>query len=154
MSISADGYVAGPAESEQHPLGLGGEALHAWDLGPDKDHPANRQVASDVLGGMGATIMGRNMFGPIRGEWGDSNWAGWWGDTPLYHWPVFILTHYPHDPIEPGQGGCWWTRHLHRRRSVMCAAGDRSRPGRRDRSPDQPGDTRVGRAPVGRVRGG
>lgn len=53
-----------------------------------------------MLDGMGATVMGRNMFSPIRGEWGDSDWTGWWGDTPPYHCPVFVLTHYPHDPIE------------------------------------------------------
>jgi dihydrofolate reductase len=53
-----------------------------------------------MMDGMGATIMGRNMFGPIRGEWGDSEWKGWWGDEPPYHCPVFVLTHYPHDPIE------------------------------------------------------
>ncbi len=100
MSISADGYVAGPDQSVEHPLGRGGEQLHGWHIGPTRDHPANRQVMSDMLDGMGATIMGRNMFGPIRGEWGDSDWAGWWGDVPPYHCPVFVLTHYPHDPIE------------------------------------------------------
>jgi len=100
MSISADGYVAGPDQCQQHPLGIGGEALHAWHLGPDRDHPMNRQVVSEMLDGMGATIMGRNMFGPIRGPWGDSDWQGWWGDEPPYHCPVFVLTHHPHDPIE------------------------------------------------------
>jgi len=104
MSISADGYVAGPDQSAEHPLGLGGEQLHGWHLGPARDHPANRQVMSDMLDGMGATIMGRNMFGPIRGEWGDSGWAGWWGDVPPYHCPVFVLTHFAHEPIEL-QGG-------------------------------------------------
>ena len=100
MSISADGYVAGPNQSEDHPLGVGGKALHDWHLGPAKDHPVNRQVVSDMMDGIGATIMGRNMFGPIRGEWGDSDWKGWWGDDPPYHCPVFVLTHYAHDPIE------------------------------------------------------
>ena len=70
MSISADGYVAGPDQCEEQPLGVGGGALHDWHLGPAKNHPVNRQVASDMMDGMGATIMGRNMFGPIRGEWG------------------------------------------------------------------------------------
>lgn len=55
-----------------------------------------------MMDGMGATIMGRNMFGPIRGEWEDSDWKGWWGDVPPYHCPVFVLTHYPHHPIEMG----------------------------------------------------
>jgi dihydrofolate reductase len=104
MSISADGYVAGPDQSEANPLGIGGPALHGWHLGPAKDHPANRQVVADMMDGMGATIMGRNMFGPVRGEWGDSDWRGWWGDEPPYHCPVFVLTHYAHDPIEM-QGG-------------------------------------------------
>jgi dihydrofolate reductase len=104
MSSSADGYVAGPDQSEDNPLGVGGPRLHAWHLGPAKDHPVNQQVVSDMMDGMGATIMGRNMFGPVRGEWGDSNWTGWWGDDPPYHCPVFVLTHYPHDPIEL-QGG-------------------------------------------------
>ena len=104
MSISADGYVAGPNQSEGHPLGVGGLSLHDWHLGPNAEHPVNKQVVSDMMDGMGATIMGRNMFGPIRGEWGDSDWRGWWGDEPPYHCPVFVLTHYPHDPIEM-QGG-------------------------------------------------
>ena len=69
MSISADGYVAGPGQSEENPLGFGGRKLHAWHVGPTKDHPVNRQGVSDMMDGMGATIMGRNMFGPVRGEW-------------------------------------------------------------------------------------
>ena len=100
MSISADGYVAGPRQGENEPLGVGGRALHDWHLGPTKVHPANRQVISDMMDGIGATIMGRNMFGPIRGQWGDSDWKGWWGDVPPYHCPVFVLTHHAHDPIE------------------------------------------------------
>jgi dihydrofolate reductase len=87
-------------QSEEQPLGVGGMALHGWHIGPAQDHPVNRQVVSDMMDGMGATIMGRNMFGPIRGEWGDSDWKGWWGDEPPYHCPVFVLTHYAHDPIE------------------------------------------------------
>lgn len=104
MSISADGYVAGPDQSRDHPLGRGGEQLHGWHIGPASDHPANRQVMTEMLDSMGATIMGRNMFGPIRGDWADSDWTGWWGDVPPYHCPVFVLTHYPHEPIEL-QGG-------------------------------------------------
>jgi len=100
MSISADGYVAGPGQCREHPLGVGGEALHEWHLGDARDHPVNRQVISEMLDGMGATIMGRNMFGPVRGPWGDSDWYGWWGDTPPYHCPVFVLTRYPRDSIE------------------------------------------------------
>ncbi|MBS1694807.1 MAG: dihydrofolate reductase family protein [Actinobacteria bacterium] len=104
MSISADGYVAGPGQSAEHPLGVGGRALHDWHIGPGLDHPVNRQVVADMMDGMGATIMGRNMFGPIRGEWGDSEWNGWWGEVPPYHCPVFVLTHYPHPSIEMGGG--------------------------------------------------
>jgi dihydrofolate reductase len=104
MSISADGYVAGPQQSADTPLGIGGEALHGWHIGPDRDHPVNRQVVADMMDGMGATIMGRNMFGPVRGPWGDSDWSGWWGDEPPYHCPVFVLTHHSHDPIEMAGG--------------------------------------------------
>lgn len=104
MSISADGYVAGPDQSADNPLGIGGEQLHAWHIGPDRDHPVNRQVVGEMMDGMGATIMGRNMFGPIRGEWADPQWRGWWGDEPPYHCPVFVLTHYPADSI-PMAGG-------------------------------------------------
>lgn len=100
MSISADGYVAGPDQSEDHPLGVGGIQLHQWHLGDSKDHPVNQQVVADMMDGMGATIMGRNMFGPVRGEWGESDWQGWWGPEPPYHCPVFVLTHHSHDPIE------------------------------------------------------
>lgn len=104
MSISADGYVAGPDQSEDHPLGVGGQRLHGWHLGPEKDHPVNRQVVSDMMDGIGATIMGRNMFGPVRGAWGDSDWNGWWGEVPPYHCPVFVLTHHARDPVELGGG--------------------------------------------------
>lgn len=104
MSISADGYVAGPDQSEEHPIGLGGLGLHDWHIGPARDHPVNRQVQSDMLDGIGATIMGRNMFGPVRGEWGKSDWKGWWGDNPPYHCPVFVLTHHEHDTIEMSGG--------------------------------------------------
>ena len=104
MSISADGYVAGPDQSEEHPIGLGGLGLHDWHIGPARDHPVNRQVQSDMLDGIGATIMGRNMFGPGRGEWGKSDWKGWWGDNPPYHCPVFVLTHHEHETIEMSGG--------------------------------------------------
>ncbi|KGI68500.1 dihydrofolate reductase family protein [Mycolicibacterium rufum] len=104
MSISADGFVAGPSQDRDHPLGVGGERLHRWHLGPDADHPVNRQVASEMLDGMGATIMGRNMFGPVRGDWADSDWTGWWGEEPPYHCPVFVLTHHGRDSIEMAGG--------------------------------------------------
>lgn len=104
MSLSADGYVAGPDQSEEHPLGIGGELLHRWHLGADRDHPVNQRVMADMLDGMGATIMGRNMFGPVRGDWGDRDWRGWWGEEPPYHCPVFVLTHHPRESLEMAGG--------------------------------------------------
>jgi dihydrofolate reductase len=100
MSISADGFVAGPNQNEDNPLGEGGLALHAWHLGDQAQHPVNKQVQDEMMEGFGAFIMGRNMYGPIRGEWGDTDWKGWWGDDPPYHAPTYVLTHHAHDPIE------------------------------------------------------
>src|ERR1700722_5839025 len=99
MSISADGYVAGPGQCQEHPLGVGGESLHDWHLGETKDHPVNRQVISEMLDGMGATIMGRNMFGPVRGPWDNSDWQGGGGGTPPYPSPAFVLTPPPPQPV-------------------------------------------------------
>lgn len=104
MSISADGYAAGPDQSVDAPLGRGGELLHGWHLGSDRDHPVNRQVVSDMMDGIGAVIMGRNMFGPVRGGWDGSDWSGWWGDEPPYHCPVFVLTHHPRESIDMAGG--------------------------------------------------
>jgi len=114
VSMSIDGYAAGPSQDLDNPLGVGGQKLHEWvfktrtglrmlgeqggDEGIDDDFLAH---ADD---GIGATIMGRNMFGPIRGPWAGDDWRGWWGDDPPYHHQVFVLTHHPHDPI-PMQGG-------------------------------------------------
>jgi dihydrofolate reductase len=104
MSISLDGFVAGPDQSEDNPLGIGGRQVHEWHL-PGREHDAvDDAFTQRLLGPRGAYIMGRNMFGPVRGEWGDSDWRGWWGPEPPYHAPVFVLTHYPHDPI-PMEGG-------------------------------------------------
>ena len=89
-----------PTRAKRIPSEWVESAVHHWHIGPASDHPVNRQVMSEMLDGMGATIMGRNMFGPIRGEWADSDWKGWWGDTPPYHCPVFVLTHHGHEPIE------------------------------------------------------
>jgi dihydrofolate reductase len=99
MSISLDGFVAGPDQSAEHPLGIDGNKLHHWHLN-DPKHPVDDAFTRRLLGPRGAYIMGRNMFGPVRGEWGDSDWRGWWGAEPPYHAPVFVLTHHPHDPIE------------------------------------------------------
>jgi dihydrofolate reductase len=109
FSISLDGYGAGPDQGLQEPLGAGGEALHDWivvtrtfrrmqgredgDIGIDDD------FAARGFANIGATIMGRNMFGPIRGRWPDDAWTGWWGDNPPYHTPVFVLTHHERAPI-------------------------------------------------------
>jgi dihydrofolate reductase len=99
MSISLDGFVAGPDQSEENPLGIGGRAVHGWHMTETK-HPVDEAFTQRLLGPRGAYIMGRNMYGPVRGEWGDSDWRGWWGPEPSYHAPVFVLTHHAHDPIE------------------------------------------------------
>jgi dihydrofolate reductase len=111
ISISADGFVAGPNQSEENPLGEGGERLHdwivslaAWRESHDKqggEVNASTRIVEESRENIGAGVMGRNMFGPVRGgPWGDEQWTGWWGDDPPYHYPVFILTHHPRDPVE------------------------------------------------------
>jgi dihydrofolate reductase len=97
MSMSLDGFVAGPDQSRENPLGIRGMELHTWHIEPD--NPADAAMTESLLQPRGAYVMGRNMFGPIRGEW-DEDWRGWWGDEPPYHAPVFVLTHHAHDPIE------------------------------------------------------
>jgi dihydrofolate reductase len=103
LSISLDGFVAGPEQSEQNPIGVGGMALHRWHLDEPKSQ-ADQRMTDRLLAPRGAYVMGRNMFGPARGDWGASDWRGWWGDEPPYHAPVFVLTHYPREPI-PMAGG-------------------------------------------------
>jgi dihydrofolate reductase len=103
-SISLDGFVAGPDQSRENPLGIGGRALHDWHFHPgEPGYEADEPARDDLLKRRGAYIMGRNMFGPIRGEW-DEDWRGWWGDEPPYHAPVFVLTHHARDPIEMDGG--------------------------------------------------
>jgi dihydrofolate reductase len=102
MSMSLDGFVAGPEQSRDNPLGLRGLELHHWHLG-DVTHEADLAARKSLMAPRGAYVMGRNMFGPIRGEW-DEDWRGWWGDEPPYHAPVFVLTRHAHEPIEM-QGG-------------------------------------------------
>jgi dihydrofolate reductase len=97
MSMSLDGFVAGPDQSENNPLGLGGMELHQWHLNPE--HDVDVALTKELLTPKGAYVMGRNMFGPIRGEW-KGDWRGWWGDEPPYHAPVFVLTHHEREPIE------------------------------------------------------
>lgn len=114
ISMSLDGYVAGPDQSREHPLGKGGEALHEWALatrgwraahgheGGESGLDDERMTAA--MENVGATIMGRNMFGPVRGPWEREQWKGWWGDDPPFHTPVFVLTHHAREPLEM-QGG-------------------------------------------------
>jgi dihydrofolate reductase len=104
MSMSLDGFVAGPDQSLDQPLGRGGLAVHEWHLRADEPgYEAGIPVRDELLRPMGAYVMGRNMFGPIRGEW-DLAWRGWWGDEPPYHAPVFVLTHHPRESIEMAGG--------------------------------------------------
>ncbi len=105
FSISIDGFGAGPNQDLQHPLGIGGPELFDWFFrtrtwqrmhGNDGGETgADDDIASQGFAGFGAWILGRNMFGPIRGPWPDDSWKGWWGDEPPYHKPVFVLTHQP-----------------------------------------------------------
>jgi dihydrofolate reductase len=109
ITMSLDGYVAGPEQSLQHPLGVGGEQLHTW-LVPlrafRESHGAeggevneSTRFAEDILAGAGATIMGRNMFGGGPGPWDGDAWKGWWGDEPPFHHPVFVLTRHSREPL-------------------------------------------------------
>jgi dihydrofolate reductase len=102
VSISLDGFIAGPGQDRDNPLGAGGLRLHDWHL-TDQPTEADAALTAELLRPRGAFVMGRNMFGPIRGEW-DEDWRGWWGSEPPYHAPVFVLTHHPHDPIEMAGG--------------------------------------------------
>ena len=99
MSISLDGFVAGPDQSREHPLGKRGRELHGWHLGDERANEADETAVGWLMRPRGAYVMGRNMFGPIRGEW-EEDWRGWWGPEPPYHAPVFVLTNHAHEPIE------------------------------------------------------
>ena len=115
FSVSADGYGAGLHQDVNNPIGVGGMALHEWVFptrtfqtthlgtddgatGPDDDFAARGYE------NIGAWILGRNMFGPVRGPWPDDRWQGWWGDTPPYHTPVFVLTHHARAPLAMAGG--------------------------------------------------
>jgi dihydrofolate reductase len=114
FAISLDGYGAGPDQSLDNPLGVGGTGLHDWVfetrtgrqmVGMDGgDEGIDDKFVAEGFAGIGATIMWRNMFGPIRGPWGSDEWTGWWGDDPPYHHPVFVFTHHPRPSITM-QGG-------------------------------------------------
>jgi dihydrofolate reductase len=109
ITMSLDGYVAGPDQSEENPLGTGGMELHEWffplqafremhgEGGGEVN--ASSAVVQERRENIGATIMGRNMFGPVRGAWPDQSWRGWWGEDPPYHHPVFVLTHHAREPL-------------------------------------------------------
>ena len=109
FSLSVDGFGAGPNQGAGDPLGAHGMELHQWLFGTKSFHAMTGQsdgsegvddkYAARSLTGYGAVIMGRNMFGPIRGEWLDGSWKGWWGENPPFHTPVFVLTHYRRAPI-------------------------------------------------------
>jgi dihydrofolate reductase len=110
ISVSLDGYVAGPNQSEENPLGEGGEGLHEWVIQlrawrephgmEGGEENVSSQVVEDEKANVGAEIMGRGMFGPPDGgPWGDDPWRGWWGEDPPFHMPVFVLTHHEREPL-------------------------------------------------------
>ncbi len=115
QSISLDGFSAGPDQSEDNPIGVGGMRLHEWMFAtaawarmqsqPGGEESADSAVVDELASdpNVGAYVMGRNMFDKDRGEW-DQSWKGWWGPDPPYHAPVFVLTHYPREPV-PMEGG-------------------------------------------------
>jgi len=114
FAMSLDGYSAGPNQDLQNPLGVNGEELMEWFFHtrtwramhgqPGGEAGVDDAIAATGLEGIGAWILGRNMFGPVRGPWPDDSWQGWWGDEPPYHTPVFVLTHHPRAPLAM-QGG-------------------------------------------------
>jgi dihydrofolate reductase len=119
ISMSLDGFIAGPNQSLENPLGIGGERLHEWAMPLAAFRAPHGQEGGEVnestpvieesLTNIGATIMGRNMFGGYPGPWSDAKpWNGWWGETPPFHHPVFVLTHYPREPLAL-QGGTTFT---------------------------------------------
>jgi dihydrofolate reductase len=114
FTISVDGYGAGPNQNLDNPLGVGGRAMHEWAFatrtfqkmfGSDGGATGvDDDFAARGFSNIGAWIIGRNMFGPIRGAWPDDNWKGWWGDNPPYHVPVFVLSHHPRASITMAGG--------------------------------------------------
>jgi dihydrofolate reductase len=114
FAISIDGYGAGPNQSLDKPMGVGAETLHEWMTTTRTFHlmegeeggttDVDDEFTARGFTNVGAWILGRNMFGPIRGGWPDENWKGWWGETPPYHTPVFVLTHHPRASIDMDGG--------------------------------------------------
>ncbi len=110
FTISLDGFGAGPDQTLNNPLGVGGESLHGWAIatrtfqqkvfgGEGGETGADDEIAARGFKNIGAWIVGRNMFGPVRGPWPDESWRGWWGENPVYHAPVFVLTHHARAPL-------------------------------------------------------
>ena len=114
FAISIDGYGAGPDQDLQNPLGVRGPELMEWFFPTrlwrkmqgqgDGEAGVDNEMAEQGFAGIGAWILGRNMFGPVRGPWPDDSWKGWWGDEPPYHTPVFVLTHHPRAPLRMAGG--------------------------------------------------
>src|SRR5690242_9820437 len=110
FSISLDGFGAGPAQDLNNPLGVRGSELHGWFRDTDVfkkmlgqgegSHGVDNDLAAQSFENVGAWILGRNMFGPVRGAWEGDSWKGWWGDNPPYHVPVFVLTHHARPPLQ------------------------------------------------------
>jgi dihydrofolate reductase len=138
FSVSLDGFGAGPAQSLDNPLGVGGERLHDWMFGTrtfQRMHSGGDGGSTGVddefavrgFANIGAWILGRNMFGPVRGEWPDERWRGWWGDNPPYHCEVFVLTHHARRsfPLEGGTTFHFVTGGIHEalERARVAAAG-------------------------------
>jgi dihydrofolate reductase len=117
ISVSLDGFAAGPGQSREHPLGEGGERLHEWIFGlrswreahglEGGERSADDRVVEEMTAGVGAHVMGRRMFGGGDGPW-DETWTGWWGAEPPFHTPVFVLTHHPREPLAM-EGGTTFT---------------------------------------------
>lgn len=109
FSVSLDGYGAGPRQDLNNPLGVRGMEIHAWFLNTEAfnkmhglsggGHGVDNDFAAQSFDNVGAWILGRNMFGPVRGDWKDELWKGWWGENPPYHTPVFVLTHHARSPL-------------------------------------------------------
>ena len=138
FAVSLDGYGAGPAQDLQNPLGVNGPELMEWFFHsrtwrsmhgqPGGETGVDDAIAQRGFANFGAWILGRNMFGPVRGPWPDDSWKGWWGDEPPYHVPAFVLTHHPRPPITM-QGGTTFhfvTDGIHAAlEQARAAAGDR-----------------------------
>jgi len=114
FGVSLDGYGAGPEQSLEHPLGINGPDLMEWFFhtriwrsmqgGSGGETGIDNELAERGMSGIGAWILGRNMFGPVRGPWPDESWKGWWGEEPPYHVPVFVLTRYEREPLRMAGG--------------------------------------------------